>query len=178
MNIWGGRTTVLNAGLKFLSHLIQGKQVGATWRIGQKPMDKVQKTLFEGFTGNDSTTPQIGEISYYQTKKIGPIQIKDGVVFKVLRPEIYTIFSLLSNLFAQHGRECVITSANDSKHAVESKHYKDLAIDIRSKHLLDSLQKHGMASELKRQLGNDYQVLFEYEGEPNEHFHIGYLGPL
>lgn len=54
-----------------------------------------------------------------------------------------------------------------------SKHYDGFAEDYRTKDLPDAL-KYGMFNEVRNLLGVDYQVIFEYENEPNEHLHIEY----
>ncbi|MEN3039762.1 MAG: hypothetical protein ABDI07_11565, partial [Candidatus Kryptonium sp.] len=68
------------------------------------------------------------------------------------------------------GKEMVITSANDSKHRQDSLHYKDLAIDIRTRHL-EKYEKELVLSYLRAKLGEDYDVIFE---ENPEHIHIEY----
>ena len=122
-------------------------------------------------------------------KTYHPIQIKPGVVFKVINPEIWSIFPIISEVFASFGKEAVITSANDGKHkgwelvqagtfvsGQVSKHYFNLALDLRTKHLLDMHQKEFVIRDLKDKLGPDYLVLLESPGTDNEHAHIGFKG--
>ncbi len=72
--------------------------------------------------------------------------------------------------------ELVVTSINDSSHGVDSKHYKDMAIDLRSKNFPNSL-KQDFVEKFAHHLnilskGTRYTVLLEGLGTANEHFHI------
>ncbi len=100
------------------------------------------------------------------------VVIKEGVIFKRLKPEIYGLFSLLDRLWSEYGVECVITAANDGKHKVGSLHYQDAALDVRSKNLPSEQAKHDLHAQLMHKLGGDYDVLFESPGQQQEHFHI------
>ena len=64
--------------------------------------------------------------------------------------------------------DIVVTSGNDSKHKVGSKHYSDEALDIRTKNIAEP---HKFASTIRRRLGPDYDVILEDEEGPNEHLH-------
>jgi hypothetical protein len=100
------------------------------------------------------------------------IMVKPGVVFRSLQPQIYGIFGTLNLLFGRYQQDCVITSANDGEHMEGSLHYKDLAIDIRTKNLPSHTVKVLILAELKHILGSDYDVLLESTGLENEHMHI------
>lgn len=100
------------------------------------------------------------------------IQVKEGVIFQRLLPPIYGIFSVLDAVFMQLGVPCVITSGRDGIHKPTSLHYQHLALDLRSKHLGD--KKKQTLEILRHKLGDDYDVLLEYEGKDNEHFHLEY----
>lgn len=166
-----------------------------TWhKTGKKAMDESQQTLFSGFKKPSQNAKQglqssILGLNSENPMSAYPIQIKQGVVFQVLKPEIYSIFSIISTVFHEIGKECVITSANDGVHKGHdlykageitpgkvSKHYLNLAIDLRTKHLLDGFQKQMIYSHLSQRLGSNYLVLFEYESKDNEHIHIGVKG--
>lgn len=142
-------------------------------------MDDKQSTLFGGFKAPQKPLPTHEDAIIgpnLPNMDIGPIIIKQGVIFKVFRPEIYTKFGPISRIFHALGKECVITSANDSIHKEGSRHYQDKAIDLRSHHLADAFQKHVVLAELKAVLGSSYVVLFENEGTDNEHLHIQWQG--
>lgn len=52
-----------------------------------------------------------------------------------------------------------------------SKHYTDEALDVRSKTLTHT-KKTAFMAEIRRRLGENYQVILEHEHLVNEHFHI------
>ena len=104
------------------------------------------------------------------------IMVKSGVVFKALHKEIYNVFPVIEHAFAPYGVQgvyAVITSANDGQHMTTSKHYADLAIDLRSKHLRPE-DKPKVLAALESALGPDYDIILECPGQPNEHFHCEY----
>lgn len=180
MNLWASIAGALRAGSKFLTR-IQGLQINLSLptfhRETTKSVDEQQQALFKGFKTGEITPKNaiLGAISGILVDNY-PIQIKESVRFKVLRPEIYSTFGPISRVFHEIGKVGVITSGNDSTHKEGSKHYLDLAIDLRSKHLLDSFQKQMVYKMLVEALGPHYLVLFESEGKDNEHFHVGYKG--
>ena len=136
----------------------------------KKNLNETGQVLFDGFHQKPHQTHGKGPI-------LRPIIIKPGTVFKVLKPEIWSIFPILSEVFGLVGKECIITSANDGDmHKPNSKHYQDLALDLRSKHLLDKFQKQMILEQLKIKLGDKYLILFENEGKESEHYHVGYRG--
>lgn len=66
-----------------------------------------------------------------------------------------------------------VTSGNDSKHKDGSKHYVDAALDFRTKHL-SLQQKTQLVRDVKKRLGEGYDVILESVGKVNEHLHIEY----
>ena len=66
----------------------------------------------------------------------------------------------------------IITSANDGQHKPDSKHYKNQAIDLRSKSFKDEQAKFDFMTALSKELGPKFSILYEYPGQLNEHFHI------
>lgn len=99
------------------------------------------------------------------------IYIIEGVRFRELRPEIYSIFSTIDEVFKHHGLECTITSANDKTHMTNSLHYRNLALDLRS-HFIPKGYEQSMVDELQEALGSDYDILLEGLNTPNEHIHL------
>lgn len=67
----------------------------------------------------------------------------------------------------------VITSGNDSIHSPNSLHYQDLAIDLRANNLNDA-EANAIIAELRSDLGNDYDIIYENSGTANDHIHIEY----
>jgi hypothetical protein len=66
----------------------------------------------------------------------------------------------------------VITSGNDSTHGANSRHYRDEAIDVRSKSFPSRASKLAFVKRLEAALGDRFRVLFENDGTENEHFHV------
>lgn len=64
----------------------------------------------------------------------------------------------------------LVTSGNDGLHMRESAHYRNEALDFRTKHLTTA-QKHELVAILRRRLGAHYDVILESEGLENEHGH-------
>ena len=102
------------------------------------------------------------------------IQVKERVVFKRLMPQIYIILPALDAIFDNVNRPCVITSASEGKHKIGSFHYKDLALDLRSRDLPNEQIKLEVLQRIKDELGEKYDVLLEQLGGPGEHYHLEY----
>lgn len=96
------------------------------------------------------------------------VLVKPGVVFKEFNIFVLKIIHCLLDLEMQLGKEMVITSANDGKHKENSLHYKNLALDIRTRHLeKDEIQI--VLNYLRTKLGGDYDVILE-----SDHIHVEY----
>lgn len=67
--------------------------------------------------------------------------------------------------------ELVITSINDSKHMVGSRHYTNEALDLRS-HNVPLGQRRPFLAYLQGKMGPEFTVILEQEGGTNEHYHI------
>lgn len=100
----------------------------------------------------------------------------DDVRLKVLSPALAWIFYKLElfhrTKICPMPEDLVITSINDGQHAIDSRHYRNEAIDIRSHNFIDEAQKLMFAMHLQDWLGPKFRVLFENKGLPNEHFHV------
>lgn len=110
------------------------------------------------------------------------IAFKDNVRFKRYTYALHYILDTLFKL-CQHGYDelpalVTITSINDSLHSHNSKHYKDEALDIRSKNFATVRTKFIFRERLEVELNknemypNSFTVLLEDEGGDNEHFHV------
>lgn len=64
-----------------------------------------------------------------------PMQIKDGAVTAPLRGELYFAAGVAEVVYRQAEATLVITSGNDGEHKPGSLHYKNLAIDCRTRQL-------------------------------------------
>jgi hypothetical protein len=92
-----------------------------------------------------------------------------AVWFEEFTPAMRRILQVVWELNDTHKYGFVITSANDSVHMSDSKHYHNEAIDLRS-HNLKSPDEVRML--LKSKLGDKFTVLYESPGKPNAHIHI------
>jgi hypothetical protein len=70
-------------------------------------------------------------------------------------------------------QDMVITSGSEGTHMVGSLHYKDRALDFRTKHLSPA-EKNTLVKAVKRRLGTDYDVILENADGTNEHLHVEY----
>lgn len=100
------------------------------------------------------------------------LKLKAGVRLDGLCSQmVLATLGIIEPVYAKHGYDCVITSANDSNHRVGSLHYKGKALDFR----LNSLavgDRIAVVGEVAVLLGDDFDVLHESEGTPNEHLHV------
>jgi len=67
----------------------------------------------------------------------------------------------------------VITSGRDGQHMEGSFHYRDRALDFRTKHLAHD-DKHALLARIKQRLGPGYDVILENLGKAKEHGHAEY----
>lgn len=95
-------------------------------------------------------------------------------VKQTVQPRSLTIMAAVANVAKTLVRPdvVVITSANDSRHMVGSKHYRGEALDVRSKNFPNREAKLHFLADVLRRLGPGYEGLLEAEGTPNEHFHL------
>lgn len=92
-----------------------------------------------------------------------------AVWFEEFTPAMRRILQVVWDLNDTHKYNLVITSANDSVHMKDSKHYDNEAIDLRT-HNLKNPEEVRML--LKSKLGDKFTVLHESPGLPNAHLHI------
>ena len=92
--------------------------------------------------------------------------IKNGVDLRGLSPQMALAYTIACKCYGQY--DCVITSANDSKHGPNSLHYKGQALDLRTRHLPEPAVQ-GIIDKLKVSLGEQFDVVLEAD-----HFHLEY----
>jgi len=98
------------------------------------------------------------------------LRIKNGVTLHGLVPQMMLAVFAIKHIYDAKGKDLVITSGNDGKHSVGSKHYAGSALDFRTNNLNDpSLEGPLIVNELNIALGRDYDILFE-----GDHIHIEY----
>ena len=108
------------------------------------------------------------------------MRLKQGVSLQGLVPQMILVVMVAEDCMKKRGLECVITSANDSKHSDTSLHhglrgkYTDglcRAIDIRTRFPeLNGLEM-SVVNEMKDRLGPDFDIVLEAVATPNEHVH-------
>lgn len=105
-------------------------------------------------------------------------KLKHGVDVRYLRPEITRVLSNVRTIFEYHAPDAyvpVITSGNDgTKHMPTSKHYKNLAVDLRIRtpdsQWFDGPTLDNIIGDMRQFLGSDYQVVLH----PQSHIHLEY----
>lgn len=99
--------------------------------------------------------------------------IKLGVSLKDLQPQMAIAYAIIQDIYRQFGYGCTITSGNDGVHMAGSCHGTGDALDFRTKHL-ERPDFRVMMEEVKAALGQEFDVVIENVGEPNEHLHVEY----
>ena len=94
--------------------------------------------------------------------------LKAGVRLTDLKPQMVLAAMVVDEIYGDV--ECVITSANDSKHSERSLHYSGCALDFRTKNYVGD--KGQLRDRIKAALGQDFDVVLEAVGTPNEHLHV------
>ena len=90
--------------------------------------------------------------------------IKSGVDLRGLTPQMAIAYTIACRCYGQY--DCVITSANDSKHGPNSLHYKGQALDLRTRHL-NGQGLQAVYLKLKESLGEQFDVVLE-----SDHIHV------
>ena len=93
---------------------------------------------------------------------------------KLAHPKIREAIEIAASIWGEWVKEMVVTSLNDGKHRVGSFHYKNQAVDIRTKNLPSTEAKKLATKKLTGRLGLDYDVILESLGGMNEHLHCEY----
>ena len=106
--------------------------------------------------------------------RMATVTCKAGVRLSGLTAGLCRILSVLEDLSRTATGlppELVITSINDSTHGPTSRHYRNEALDLRSKNFSGRGAKRLFRSLFEQSLGPKFRVLLEAEGTDNEHFH-------
>ena len=86
-----------------------------------------------------------------------------------LRAEITLAIFIATFVYAEYEFECVITECTGAKHGYASIHYLGLAVDLRTNNIPDQKTKLKIRNEVKKRLGDQYDVILE-----KDHLHIEY----
>lgn len=99
------------------------------------------------------------------------LRLKPGAQVRGLSPEMVLGVVIARDVYAEEKFECRITSGSDGQHSEGSLHYKGDAVDLGIHGIppdrIDILHK-----RLQANLGDEFQVLAENLGTPNQHFHV------
>ena len=90
--------------------------------------------------------------------------IKNGVDLRGLTPQMAIAYTIACRCYGQY--DCVITSASDGKHGLNSLHYKGQALDLRTRHI-NGQGLQAIYNKLKESLGEQFDVVLEAD-----HIHI------
>jgi hypothetical protein len=113
-----------------------------------------------------------GESETGGTDRRAFMSLKMGVDLRGIHQVWGIAFPIIHTVFRDNGAQCIVTSANDSKHGPHSLHYKGKALDLRTKHVRDELTKLSIIKKIKEHLGPQFDVVYESAGLENEHLHI------
>lgn len=100
------------------------------------------------------------------------VKCKDDVRFGGFTTGLVAILHALVIVARNYKDDIMITSGSEGKHLKTSKHYTFQAVDIRSHTFPSKQAKYRFMAEVRAQLGDEYTLLLEDEGKPNEHIHI------
>ena len=109
------------------------------------------------------------------------LRFKDGVrVGRGPSTQLLLIFIIAEAVYREHGRDCVVTSLDDSTHHTVSRHYLGDGGDLRTNDIPPDETRDIYMDILTRlePLGPEFRVLLEYVGEPREHLHVEYRAML
>lgn len=81
---------------------------------------------------------------------------------------------VVEGILLKAGYEYVITSVNDGRHMIGSKHGTDEAFDFRSHHIHTLEEKTEILNQIKSSLTIDFDILLEHPDQVNEHYHLEY----
>lgn len=102
------------------------------------------------------------------------MKLKAGVRLTDLAPQMVVAVVVVDGICGKYGVECVVTSANDSKHSAKSWHYRGRALDFRTHYEALNGREQEFRDAVKAALGDEFDVVIEAVGTPNEHLHVEY----
>ena len=98
------------------------------------------------------------------------LKVGDGVRFRGVEPELLLVFQEVPKVFFRHGHDCWVTSV--CRDDPDSLHGYGYAADFDSStHVAEEIG-HGMAEELKANLGGEYQALWHRAKPGAFHLHV------
>lgn len=100
--------------------------------------------------------------------KPGHLYLKDGVEISGLHPGMIRALPIICRVLGSYKSPAVCTSGTDGDHMDGSLHYEHKALDWRIWYIERWLMQ-GVITDLKAELGEDYDVVLE-----STHIHIEY----
>lgn len=112
--------------------------------------------------------------------------LKRGVKLRGLTPQMLVGVMIANDAWKKVGyvysqEDMVLTSCNDGRHSYGSLHWSGNAVDIRTKTISPDADGETRLSDVtkfvdlvRRDCGEEFDVVLEYFGEPNEHMHMEY----
>ena len=95
------------------------------------------------------------------------MSLKAGVKIAGVRPEMIAAWPVVSDIYNDHGYDCVVTSVCDSKHGRGSFHYNGLATDFRTTTIDPRYDWANVSGDIRRALTDEYDVVLEAD-----HIHV------
>ena len=103
------------------------------------------------------------------------LNFKQGTVVRLLDtaliPGLVALLTFMESILDI--TEITVTSVNEGRHMSGSLHYQGRALDIRSK-IYEPEKVAKVVAEFKQFYDRDYDLIWEAQGEPNEHLHLQY----
>ena len=96
------------------------------------------------------------------------VGVKPGVTLFTLKPEILEALKVAFQAYRIFGFKLTVTSTNDGRHMLNSKHYTDQAFDSRIWGIKEETQK-CIVDFAKSKLGKDYDIVIEKDHIHWEH---------
>lgn len=110
------------------------------------------------------------------------LTFKQGVRLRLTAPAMAYVTASLDRLSERDDVRAVldgdlmVTSGNDSRHAANSRHYRDEALDLRV-HNIPATKRWWLREVLEDALNapfgrTAFRVMYEGDGTPNAHYHV------
>jgi hypothetical protein len=100
------------------------------------------------------------------------MKLKKGVKITNLTPQMVLAIRIVESVYQrmQPGHDVTITSIDEGQHGPGTLHGKGKAVDFRTKDFTSN--KYTLQNEVRRALGDDFDVVLEDLHGVNEHLHI------
>lgn len=99
------------------------------------------------------------------------MKLKGGVRVLGAKPELMIGLQIANDVYERHGVDMRVTEITGGTHKPGSLHYAGLAADLGTHELAPELRDM-ILTEIRIAVGEDYDVIVEDAGTPNEHIHI------